>query len=92
MSELNTTCGGWSTFSSEMTEQAQAAFETALSGLIGVDYNPVAFAEQVVAGMNYQFFCNAKAVYPMAPNAAAMIHIYQPLDEKAHITKIDPLN
>jgi hypothetical protein len=80
--------GGWSIFSSEITKEAKDVFETALKGLVGVDYSPVAFATQVVSGTNYSFFCNAKAVYPDAPNQGAIVDIYKPLDGQAHLREI----
>lgn len=85
--------GAWTTFSCDITKEAREAFETALKGLTGVGYKPVAFASQVVSGMNYRFFCNARVVSPDAPNEAALIDIYQPLDGPAHITntrRIEP--
>jgi hypothetical protein len=84
--------GGWSTFSCDITKEANEVFETALKGLVGVEYRPVAFATQVVSGVNYSFFCNAKAVYPGTPDEAAMVDIYQPLDGSPHITEITRIN
>lgn len=80
--------GGWSTFSCDLTKEASEVVKTALKDLIGVSYSPVAFANQVVSGTNYSFFCNAKAVYPNAPNQAVMIDIYQPLEGPPHIKEI----
>jgi hypothetical protein len=84
----NQSVGGWSTYNSEITDEATEVFETVTQGLVGVSYEPVAFATQVVAGTNYSFFCNAKAVVPSAPNKAVLIDIYQPLEGSAHITHI----
>nr|WP_306345609.1 hypothetical protein [Vibrio aerogenes] len=67
---------------------AQLSFVEALSGLRGVVYSPVAVASQVIAGMNYQFFCNSKVVYPGAQNEPAMVYITKPVGEKAYITEI----
>ena len=85
-------CGGWTSFSSEITKEASEVFEAAFKGFVGISYSPVAFATQVVAGNNYSFFCNAKAAYPNAPNQAAIVDIYQPLDGSAHITGIRMIN
>lgn len=74
--------GGWSTFTCDISKEAFDAFDEAMEGLLGVDYTPVAVAQQVVAGMNYSFFCNAKVVYPEAPNQAAIINIFKPLGGK----------
>ncbi len=81
--------GGWSEFSCDISPDEMAVFRKALQGLLGVDYTPVAVASQVVEGMNYDFFCNAKVVYPGASNEAAMVSIYAPLKGDPHITKIE---
>jgi hypothetical protein len=83
--------GGWTTYSCQITEDASKIFEEAFQGFVGVSYTPVAFATQLVSGTNYSFFCNAKAVYPNAPNQAAMVDIYQPLEGLPHITEITPI-
>lgn len=80
--------GGWTIFSCDITKEANKAFETALKGHVGVKYSPVSFASQMVSGMNYSFFCNAKGVYPGADNQAAIVDIYQPLEGDPHITEI----
>ncbi len=84
--------GGWTTFSSKMSDEETAIFNAALDGLLGVKYTPVAVASQVVSGTNYCYFCNAQAVYPGATNEAATVHIYKPLSGDAHITEIKMTN
>lgn len=84
----NEILGGWTTYSTEINAAAKQAFDTALQGLLGVKYEPLAFASQVVAGVNYSFFCNAQGVYPNAPNNGAIVSIFKPLDGAAHITNI----
>ncbi|SHO56652.1 hypothetical protein [Vibrio quintilis] len=91
MSEITTqetTMGAWSEFTSEISEMAELSFKEAFNGFVGVDYKPVAVAEQVIAGMNYQFFCNSKTVYPGATNEPAMVYITKPVGEQAVITQI----
>ncbi len=89
---VTTMPGGWSDYTCDISLEAKGAFKIALESLRGVDYTPVAFAQQVVAGMNYSFFCNSKVVYPGAPNEAAIINIYQPLKGRAVITGIQSIN
>jgi hypothetical protein len=99
MSEANTPqkgtekviTGGWSPFTSHISDMAQEAFNKAMSGLMGVRYEPVAVSEQVVAGMNYQFFCNSQVVYPDAPVRPVMVHITALLNQDPHITAIKPV-
>ncbi|RPH30731.1 MAG: hypothetical protein EHM93_15350 [Bacteroidales bacterium] len=84
--------GAWSVFTCKIDEQAKHAFEEALHDLVGVHYSPVVVSQQVVAGMNYRFFCNSKVVYPHSLNGAAIVSIYKPLQGKAHITSITPIH
>lgn len=80
--------GAFSTFSCNIDNQAEQAFNEAMENIIGVEYSPVAVSQQVVAGMNYRFFCNSKIVTPYAANGSAMVNIYKPLEGKAHIISI----
>lgn len=77
--------GGWTTYSPEITAEANKVFNTAMEGLVGMKYSPVAFASQITSGTNYCFFCNAKCVFPGAVNDAAMVSIYQPPGELPHV-------
>ncbi len=81
-----TIAGGWSTYSTHFSSEAKAAFEEATKGLTGVSYSPVAVAEQVVAGKNYRFFCNAQVVIPNATNHAAILSVFKSLEGDAVIT------
>ena len=71
--------GGWSAFSSDISKDAQEAFDQAMKGWAGGEYTPVAVAQQVVAGMNYAFFCNSVSGEQRPTRSAAMVYIYQPL-------------
>ncbi|MFN4904990.1 MAG: hypothetical protein ACK6AO_19450 [Planctomycetota bacterium] len=84
--------GGWTQYKTSISSDAQAAFDEALKGLVGVHYSPIAVAEQIVAGKNYRFFCNANAVVPNSPNYAAIISIYKPLSGPATISGIQSLD
>lgn len=79
--------GGWSKYSSHISSEAKAAFDEALKGLAGVSYSPIAVAEQVVAGKNYQFFCNAHVVVPNPTNYAAIVSVHKPLSGDASVTE-----
>lgn len=83
--------GGWTPYSTTISAEAMDVFKHAMHGLVGVSYTPIAFATQVVSGINYRFICNAKVVYPNAPNDAAIVQIYKPLTGDAHITSITRL-
>lgn len=79
--------GGWSKFE-QVSSADRAAFNEALAGLSGVSYEPLVVSRQVVAGVNYDFFCNAKVVVPNANWYPVMVQIYKPLKGKASITTI----
>jgi len=84
--------GAYSTFACNIDVQAKEAFSQALAVLSGVDYTPVAVSSQIVAGINYRFFCNAKVVSPYSANGSAMVNIYKPLTGEAHITSIQRID
>jgi len=88
MSQPNTLVGGWTTYRAELSEEETKVFNEAFKGFVGVQYNPVAVASQVVAGVNYRYFCNARAVIPDPQNQAAIVSIYKPLNDTAVIKNI----
>jgi hypothetical protein len=83
--------GAWSLFTCKIDEQAQEAFKEATHGMVGADYSPVAVSQQVVGGMNYRFFCNAKLVTPFSLNGAAIVCVFKPATGKAIVTSIIPI-
>lgn len=85
--------GGWTEPESiELTEEAQAAFDAALEGLVGVDYQPIALlASQVVAGTNYAILCQATVVYPDAEPYYAIVYVSADLEGQAEIMEITNL-
>jgi len=84
----NLSVGGWTPYSTTISSDAQKVFDAVIKPLMGVHYTPLAVATQVVAGLNYRFFCNYKVVYPNSPNEAAIVEIYQPVQGTAHVTSI----
>lgn len=89
--ETSANVGGWSPFRALTIEDKQV-FDKAMSGLVGVDYEPLLVSTQVVAGTNYRFFCNAKVVYPSSPNYAAMVQIFKSLQGDITISTIQRLD
>ena len=82
--------GAWTPFG-PVTPEEQAVFNTALAGLVGVNYVTELVSTQVVAGMNYRFLCKATAVYPGAQPYQALVTIYQPPGGQPHVTSITKL-
>lgn len=54
--------GGWKPYTTTIDETSMDVFDRIIGELIGVHYTPLAVAKQLVAGMNYSFFCNAQVV------------------------------
>ena len=84
--------GGWQNVpceAAELPEDAQAAFDKALDGLVGAQYTPVALlSTQVVAGMNYCILCQVTPVTPDAAPAWALVYIYADLEGNAEILNV----
>jgi len=81
--KIMTIPGGWSVYTSDISSDARTAFDQAMKGLMGVSYTPVAVAQQVVAGMNYRFICNASAAIENPTNFAAVVSVFKPLNGPA---------
>ena len=82
--------GAWQEMESPViTEDAAAAFSKATEGFVGVDYVPVALlSEQVVAGTQYRFLCEATTVYPGAEMHYAIVTVYESLEGSANIISV----
>lgn len=71
-------CGGFTKFR-PVTEEDVKVFNDAKGMLLGVTYEPLIVATQLVAGTNYKFICNAEAAV-LHPNPyLAEISVFQPL-------------
>jgi len=79
--------GGWSKFEC-LTPEDKAVFDDTPFPL-GVEYEAVAVKRQLVSGMNYDFLCNARVIYPNAQWYVATVLVYKPLDAKPVIVKIN---
>ena len=84
--------GGWQNVpceAVELPEDAQAAFDKALDGLVGAHYIPIALlSTQVVAGMNYCILCQITPVVPNPTPTWALVYIYADLQGNASITNV----
>lgn len=71
----------------------QAAFDRALEGLDGADYEAVAYlGSQVVAGTNYLAFMRITPVVPDAQPEFALVTVYEDLEGKAEMTDIETVS
>ena len=84
--------GGWENVpceAAELPEDAQAAFDKALDGLVGAKYTPVALlSTQIVAGTTYCILCQITPVLPDATPTWALVYVYADLQGNAEITNV----
>lgn len=82
--------GGWTPAADPtVTEERKALFEKGISGLLGVNYTPVAYlGSQVVAGTNHAFLCQMAAVYPGAQPAYVIVYLYEDLQGNVSVLEI----
>ena len=83
--------GVWSKFEM-LSFTDRVVFRDTMAGLTGVGYEPLVVRKQIVEGVNYEFFCNARAVYPGTDWHPAMVLIYKPLKGNAVIKKISKID
>ena len=86
--------GGWTVAdSADITDEARGVFEQAMEGLVGVNYEPIAFlGSQVVSGTNRCFLCEASVVYPGARPYYAVVTVYTDLQGNSSILNIVALD
>jgi len=81
-------CGGY-TEQRDITEEEMELFRKVMEAAgASVEYTPLSVATQVVAGLNYRFWCRYDDKSEDSP-AHCFITIYQPLQGDPEITKID---
>ena len=84
--------GGWENVpceAAELPEDAQAALDKALDGLVGAKYTPVALlSTQIVAGTNYCILCQITPVVPDATPTWALVYVHADLQGNAEITNV----
>ncbi|WP_036877759.1 hypothetical protein [Xylanibacter oryzae] len=71
--------GGWSQFRSP-TKDEETLFKEVMGVILGVRYNPIVVASQVVNGTNYCFICRAIVVTNPPFEYNVMVYIYKPLE------------
>jgi len=90
------TDGGWAfnqgKLSLDQNADVKAAFDKALDGLTGCDYETVAYiGSQVVSGTNCVILCRTTPVYPNAESVFSMVTIHQDLSGNAERTDVTDL-
>ncbi len=79
--------GGWAVPESfQITDEQRAAFEKAVEGMVGADYELLAcLGTQVVAGTNYALLCSVRAVSPDAEPWFTVAYVYADLQGGAEL-------
>ena len=84
--------GGWTVTDEDgaaLSEEAAAAFDTAMEGLTGVGYTPLGvIGTQVVAGINYAYICRGTVVTANPIDTLKIVFVYAALDGSAEILAI----
>lgn len=75
-----------------LTDVDKKIFADVMEHFVGVKYDPLVVATQVVNGENLSYFCNASLVGPNAIHFPAMVTVYYPAGGKPGITHIQRLN
>ena len=85
--------GGWTASeSTEVTDEVREMVIKATDGLLGVEYEPVAYlGSQVVAGSNHCVLCRASVVSPDSKPYYVYMYIYRDLDGNCSILKIEKI-
>ena len=85
--------GGWSAAADPtVTDEVRELLAKGLNGLVGVNYEPVAYlGGQVVAGRNHAILCQATVVYPDAQPYWVIIYLYENLEGEVELTSIQEL-
>lgn len=92
MSDQQIAAGAWTPWHFELSADAHKVFHEVTGHLIGVKYSALAFATQVVAGLNYSFLAKARVVHPGAPERVVVIRAYVPAGGgEAHVTSINDI-
>ena len=74
----------------EIAPDVKEAFDAAVSGLTGADYEPVAnLGSQVVAGKNYRLLCRSTLAAPGAETGYAILKVYVGVDGSREILDIE---
>ena len=84
--------GTWSAFNTEIPAEEEAIFDEAFKEMVGVSYSPIAYSKKLTSGINYKFFCNARAMHPNCPYHSAIVIVFIPPSGIPHITDIKILD
>lgn len=83
--------GGWQTPSDNaVTDELREIFDKAMTGYDGMYFEPLELlSTQIVAGRNYKFLCNGRAVVPGAETEKYIVVVYRNLKDECTILSVE---
>lgn len=82
--------GGWTVHDTISAEDLEM-FNNIVKGLVGVKYEPIKVATQLVNGTNYCFICKSVLISQDLREGIAKVSIYKPLQGEAVLTGIESI-
>lgn len=89
--DTKTAVGTWTGFDFKISAEADKVFKETLGKLIGVKYQLIAVATQLVSGTNFCFLCEATPVTRNPVTSLVEGFVYLPLKGDARIMEILPV-
>lgn len=89
--DTKTAVGTWTGFDFKISAEAEKVFKETLGKLIGVKYQLIAVATQLVSGTNFCFLCEATPATRSPVTSLVEGFVYQPLKGDPRITEILPV-
>ncbi|MDR0711667.1 MAG: hypothetical protein LBF67_04925 [Prevotellaceae bacterium] len=85
--------GGYSAFTpyKEAEKEVQAYFLEVTKQLVGVNFTPLAVAQQVVNGINFAYFTTAKGTYSEARYYNALVIVHVATTGAVTLTEVKPV-
>lgn len=88
---MEANCGGW-TVQETVSDENKKVLETALKGLVGCRYEPIAVATQVVNGINYIFIAKSTTVTLQQKTGLVKIYVTaSPAGQEPRLVNIETI-
>lgn len=62
-----------------LNDHDKEVFEKAMAGLVGVTYTPTLVSKQIVAGVNYRFYCKTTTATLHPEEGGAIVSVFEEL-------------
>jgi hypothetical protein len=92
MLSAETLPGGWSAFNFTIPDDVKEVFDQSVGSQIAdVNYTPLAYATQIVAGVKYCFLCEGTVATSAEKGVAVKVYILVPIKGGGHVTWVAEL-